>query len=137
MQQTKQPARTPGDRRLLMSREVLLSATAGKVRLCLDASELPDPPERAGPSFKLGSESLPEFRRGVYKFTSAQRLPAERRQHLLTAAGEAAMNAVVHGGGGEATLATDGHGTVQVRITDGGLDTGRPVGERDSTGYGW
>jgi len=137
MRETNHPGPTPGDRRLLMLREVLLSATAGKVRLCLDAAELPDPLARAGPPLTLGPETVPEFRRAVYKFAAAQRLSAERRQQLLTAAGEVAMNAVVHGGGGEAVLATDGRGTVQVRLKDCGKKAVRAAGENSAPGYGW
>jgi anti-sigma regulatory factor (Ser/Thr protein kinase) len=137
MSSTNHIAVAAGDRRLPMLREILLSATAGKVRLCLDAAELPDPLGRAGPSLPLGPDTMPEFRRVLYEFAAAQRLPAERRQQLLTAAGEVAMNAVVHGGGGVADLATDRRGTVQVRIQDRGVAATRTAGERPASGYGW
>jgi hypothetical protein len=47
------------------------------------------------------------------------------------------MNAVVHGGGGEAELTTDGHGTVQIRIRDGGEKAVRTAGQDRAPGYGW
>jgi anti-sigma regulatory factor (Ser/Thr protein kinase) len=137
MLQQNHLAPASGDRRLPMLRDVLLSATAGKVQLCLDPAELPDPLARAGPSLPLALAALPEFRRMVYEYAAAQRLPAERRQQILTAAGEAAMNAVMHGGGGVAALATDGRGTIQVRITDCGVKTMVEPCERSAPGYGW
>ena len=44
----------------------------------------------------------------------------ERSQDLETAVGEAAMNAVVHAGGGQGWVCTSAAGTVQVWITDTG-----------------
>jgi anti-sigma regulatory factor (Ser/Thr protein kinase) len=61
----------------------------------------------------------------------------DRLQQLLIGAGEAAMNAVVHGGGGVAALATDGQGTVQVRLQDVGVCTPRDGSGRTAPGYGW
>ena len=61
MLQQNHLAPASGDRRLPMLRDVLLSATAGKVRLCLDPAELKDPPAGAGPSYDLREETLGEF----------------------------------------------------------------------------
>jgi anti-sigma regulatory factor (Ser/Thr protein kinase) len=128
-----------GDRRLPLLRGILQSATAGKVRLCLDPAELPTPLAEVGPTFTIGRDTLVEFRRVVYEFAARHGFPADRRQQLLTAAGEAAMNAVRHGRGGEAALYACDRKTVQVWIRDQGGDPAaadREAGESRG-GYGW
>jgi hypothetical protein len=72
----------------------------------------------------------------VCEYAAAQYLPAERYLPLLSAANAVAMNAVKNGGG-EAMLATDGRGMVQVRIKDGCEMAARTADERSAAGYDW
>jgi anti-sigma regulatory factor (Ser/Thr protein kinase) len=107
------------------------------VRLCLDPAELPVPLAEVGPTFSLGPDTILEFRRVVYDFAARHGFPADRRQQLLTAAGEAAMNAVRHGRGGEAALYACARKAVQVWIRDHGGDPAVPNGGEPQGGYGW
>jgi len=126
-----------GDRRLPLLRGILLSATAGKVHLCLDPAELPAPLAEVGPTFTLRPDTIVEFRHAVYEFAARHGFPADRRQQLLTAAGEAAMNAIRHGRGGEVAVYASDRKTVQVWIRDQGGDPAVPDGGEQRGGYGW
>jgi PAS domain S-box len=121
-------------------RDVLLIATEGKLHLCDSAQDLPPVPEGAVPAtpagvllepprtanppqhlISLSSATLVELRRAVRAATEHAKLPFERAGDLLIGAGEAAMNAVVHGGGGIGAVHADAaRGVVQVRIQDTG-----------------
>lgn len=82
-------------------RDVLFSVTEGKLRLCRDVTDLPEAlPEVAGP-FPLSKGALRALRVAAETVAREQNFDEERWQDLLTAIGEAGMNAVVHGGGGE------------------------------------
>lgn len=109
-------------RRRILLRDMLLSLTEGKLRLCWSATELPAPlSERQGEPVPLTSESLRPFRWSVTEVTKSLGMPIERRFDLETAVGEAAMNAVVHAGGGEGMVYADSEsGTVQVWVRDQG-----------------
>jgi anti-sigma regulatory factor (Ser/Thr protein kinase) len=67
---------------------------------------------------------MSRLRRLSLKGAQSEGFGAERIQDLVTAVGEAAMNAVVHGGGGEGTVCIVGSGsgaaTIQVWIEDKG-----------------
>ncbi len=100
-------------------RDVLLSVTEGKLTLCASPAELPPPlPTVAGP-LALRPETLSDVRRQAAAAAQARQFSPDKIDALATAVGEAAMNAVVHGGGGEAEICGD-EGTVQVRISDRG-----------------
>ncbi len=63
---------------------------------------------------------LSELRHELRSAAIAQGFSDDRWQDAISAAGEAGMNAIVHGGGGRAQVSTDPRGTVQVRIEDYG-----------------
>jgi PAS domain S-box-containing protein len=111
-------------RHRLFVRDVLYSVSEGKLRLCDEGDELPPALELFGEESEpipLSGEALALLR--AHAREAAQTLGFEdiRGHDLVTAVGEAGMNAVVHGGGGEATVHVNHEtGTVQVRITDQG-----------------
>ena len=102
-------------------RDVLLSVTEGKFRLCDGTQDLPPRRPSPLPPIPLSLVSgLAELRRQARQAAADCGLPEERRQDLETAVGEAAMNAVVHGGGGEGRVCVDGDSVVQVWVRDRG-----------------
>ncbi len=122
-------------------KDVLFSVTEGRLSLCDDWNELPDPPgthtssKRLGmngafpdavsslsfPDIVLAPESLSALRRQVTEAATACGLDPERQYDLVCATGEAAMNAVVHATGGTARVFGDpSSGSVQVWIVDRG-----------------
>jgi CheY-like chemotaxis protein/anti-sigma regulatory factor (Ser/Thr protein kinase) len=103
-------------------RDILASVTEGRFLLCSTTDELPAP-------LPVQHASIPLEPRGAIRDLRActetagkdANLPDSRWQDLVTAASEAAMNAVVHGVGGDSTITLDPEtGIVQVRITDRG-----------------
>jgi anti-sigma regulatory factor (Ser/Thr protein kinase) len=101
-------------------RDVLASVTQGKLWLCFDNSELPPrltPIEKPTPVG--GSEHLQILRTRVREICGRQGFSEERLQALATAVSEAAMNALVHAGGGEASIYADGD-IVRVWVEDTG-----------------
>ena len=102
-------------------RDVLASVTGGRLHLCDSSADLPAPFPQAGPAIPLSRISgLWDLRHAAKEAALAEGLADERWQDLITAASEAAMNAAVHGGGGEGRVFTDGAGTVQVWVRDHG-----------------
>lgn len=105
-------------------REVLASVTEDRLRLCDSQTELPTPLANmlGGAPIPLSRESLGAFRGLVAAACEAVCLPPDRTADLVLAAGEAAMNAVVHGGGGEGRVyaSKDDSGSVQVWVADRG-----------------
>lgn len=105
-------------------RDVLSSATGGRLTLCDSLTGIPS----------LLPETLAEDRvaltpvRGIRELRKAAERAADALQFsnsswfdFETSIGEAAMNAVVHAGGGEGVVSRDSRrGTVQVRIADRG-----------------
>jgi PAS domain S-box-containing protein len=100
-------------------RDVLWSVTEGKLRLCDDPSELPAPLPAAGAEIELAPQTLSQLRVRVRQEVAYQSLSVDRGADLLTAAGEVAMNAIVHAGGGRARIHAAG-GTIQVWVEDKG-----------------
>jgi PAS domain S-box-containing protein len=128
--------------------EVLFNVTEGRLRLCEDRAELPTLLGEDAETIPLEKRSLHNFRQSVAAAAMQAGFPEERWQVLLTGASEVAMNAVVHGGGGEARIfASPNHQTIQIWIEDQG--TGMALGtlhratlEKGYTtagtmGYGW
>jgi PAS domain S-box-containing protein len=106
-------------------RDVLYSVTEGKLRLCNLPTDLPSPlpaaPDGSGQHIALDAAALSQLRHQVDVAAAGAGLPTARRGDLLMAVGEAAMNAVVHGGGGVGHVRADPtQGTVQVWIEDAG-----------------
>jgi anti-sigma regulatory factor (Ser/Thr protein kinase) len=103
-------------------RDVLASVTEGHLRFCSSVEELPQPlPVTAMAHLALNAETLGEFREAIRIAGDAAWLPPSRLADLIMAAGEAAMNTVVHASGGEATIYVDSErNCVQVWIVDQG-----------------
>ena len=108
-------------------REVLFNVSGGRLRLCDSEEDLPAPvaDPNAEPIALDSPASLSEFRQTVAR--ACERIPGPKTDvsfNLLMAAGEAAMNAVVHATGGEAVALADPEGAllqVWVRDTGGGI----------------
>jgi anti-sigma regulatory factor (Ser/Thr protein kinase) len=101
-------------------RGVLISVTGGKLILCADARELPQALPRESEHLTIVRECLGAFRARLRSQTEAIGFPPDRIVDLLTGAGEMAMNAIVHAGGGAGWIADDGADSVQVWIVDQG-----------------
>lgn len=103
-------------------RDVLYSVSEGTFCLCDTPADFPAPLRAIGKPVVLAeTRDLRALRIAVTNAACDRDFPDERMQDLVTASGEAAMNAVVHGNGGEAVLRADAAGkTVQVWITDDG-----------------
>ena len=104
-------------------KDVLQSVTQGRLRLCDNRSELPVPltAEPIGTPIALTTKTLKAVRVRVGDAATANGLPRERTQDLVTAVSECAMNAVQHAGGGTAKTYGDAalH-KVQVWFEDAG-----------------
>jgi len=100
-------------------RDVLYSVSEGRLQVCETESELPDRLPAKGDSLSLESRSLFALRRDVIDAAEDAGLSSERRHDFVAAVGEAAMNAVIHGGSGDASVHSDGS-RVQVWIRDFG-----------------
>lgn len=104
-------------------KDVLLSVTEGKLRLCDGTSELPAPlsPEPVGDPIPLSRRALKAVRERVAEVAASCGMPKDSLQDLVTAASECAMNAVQHAGGGAARVYQDeGACRVQVWVEDSG-----------------
>ena len=103
-------------------RDILASVTEGRLTLCTSVDELP--PTRSIQHAAIPLEprgSIRDLRACAESAGKAAGLPDSRWQDIVTAASEAAMNAVVHGVGGHSTITYDEEiGVVQIRITDRG-----------------
>jgi CheY-like chemotaxis protein len=108
------------ERERVFLRDVMYSVTEGRFRLCDDRSELPPRLGCDQAALPLSPETLQELRLRTEAAEKAACFPEERQGLLMTAAGEAAMNAIVHAGGGTAWVGANGRGTVQVWIEDTG-----------------
>ncbi|MGO8673496.1 MAG: GAF domain-containing protein [Capsulimonadaceae bacterium] len=108
------------ERQRVMLREMLSHVTDGKLHLCDGQVDLPDllpaADERAEVSMETGTAPL---RHSVRRVARNIGFTADRVEELVTAVSEAAMNAIVHGGGG-CSLLTHSDAAVQVRIDDNG-----------------
>lgn len=117
-------------------REVLFSATEGKLRLCGSENDLPAPlPEAASP-VALSKPALKDLRQQVLGAAAERDFPPERRVDLITAAGEASMNAVVHGEQGAGRVCAS-ENTVQVWISDKGKGIAFESLHRATLERGW
>ena len=102
-------------------RDVLASVTGGRLLLCDTPADLPARLPLSGPPVPLTrTGGMSELRRAAKEAALAEGFAADRWQDLLTAVGEAAMNAAVHGGGGVGRVCTGRDGIVQVWVEDRG-----------------
>ncbi len=105
-------------------RDILFNVSEGKLRLCDSPDDFPAPLPQAGDPIELTLPSLRQLRKHMTRVAEETGLPEDRWQDLETAVGEAAMNAVIHGGGGIARVHArkpDGEGgLIQVWIEDTG-----------------
>lgn len=100
-------------------KDILFSVTEGRLVLCDSRDDLPTQLRVAGGPFPLARESLSEVRHSSQDAGLSLSLLQERCDDLVTAVGEASMNAVVHGGGGQAHVCA-GPDRLQVWIEDQG-----------------
>ncbi len=102
--------------------EVLANVTEGRLCLCSRESDLPALLPVIGETFLLTTpRTLAPFRRGIEYVAASVGIPHERTQELIIAAGEAAMNGIVHAGGGTATLhGVPGGARMQICLADCG-----------------
>lgn len=115
--------KTASDQQRKFLRDVLASVTEGRLRLCFDVSELPDPLATVTKFLHLTSEQLRVVRQEVRTLADASGFAPDQQYDFITAVSEAAMNAVVHAGGGSATVSWTGASDtpkIQVRIEDSG-----------------
>lgn len=101
--------------------DVLASVTGGRLHLCDAPDELPRPLQAVGrPIYLNRTGSLMKLRHRASGAAARLGYAEDRTFDLLTAVSEAAMNAIVHGGGGKASVRADDHGGVQVWVSDKG-----------------
>lgn len=108
------------DQTRLFLRDILFSVSEGRLRLCDMLDDLPAPLTIAAAPFALSSATLRALRHETVDAAIAAGLAAGRWQDMVTAVGEASMNAVVHGGGSGEARVTHQPGRVQVSIQDRG-----------------
>ena len=104
-------------------RDMLASVTDGRLRLCNSEKDLPPPltPLEETDPIPLQAETLRAMRQRLRETSATVDLPENRASDLLLGAGEAAMNAVVHAGGGVAHLCADpSQNALQVWVRDSG-----------------
>lgn len=127
-------------RQRLFLREMLFSMTEGRLRLCETESDLPAPlsPAPTDEPLELTRGSLQILRRQLEQRAEAAGLALDRAQDLITGVGEAAMNAVVHAGGGAAEIYADPErGTIQVWVRDSGTGITEDAIHRATLERGW
>ncbi|HVK06162.1 MAG TPA: GAF domain-containing protein [Armatimonadaceae bacterium] len=103
-------------------REMLFGLTEGHLRLLDDAAELPEELSYAVEPVPLSPPTLRLLRRHVHALGEELGFPEWRKQDLLTAVGEASMNAVRHGDGVRIGRVHGDRaaGTIQVWVRDEG-----------------
>lgn len=112
--------REGADRQRAFLRDVLASVTEGRLCLCDRPDDLPPRLPPWGEPIELTAASLRTLRQRALEATLEQGFATERGYDLITAVGEASMNAVRHAGGGIAQVGTSPSGMVQVWIEDRG-----------------
>jgi PAS domain S-box-containing protein len=101
-------------------RDVLASVTEGKLMLCDVEDDLPPPMTNIEPTIELSANGgLRDLRVEINRVADTLEFEDMRWRDLQTSACEAGMNAIVHAGGGLATISSTGS-TIQVRVEDHG-----------------
>ncbi len=101
-------------------RDVLASVTEGKLRLCDSLDDFPKPPAPFSSLIELTREDIKSVREEALRAANFVGMSDDRACDLVTSVGEAAMNAVMHGGGGNAWIYVNRQDAVQVWIADHG-----------------
>lgn len=102
-------------------KDVLASVTEGRLHLCDSREDLPEKLAHAWETIPLSEEAgLDTLRKSIENCGIAEEFCQRRWQDLILAAGEAAMNAIVHAGGGTAQVLCNHGGRIQVWIEDSG-----------------
>ena len=103
-------------------REVLSTVTNGSLILCDVQGELPTPlPFAPGEAaIPLQSATLSDVRARVRDAAKHARISPDATGDLVIAASEAALNAVVHGQGGDAEIRATENGRLQIWVRDNG-----------------
>ena len=108
------------ERQRAFLRDVLTSVTGGRLYLCHQAEELPAQRPSVSPAVPLSlAGGIREMRHRTDETARALGYESERCFDLVTAVSEAAMNAVVHAGGGAGRVCAD-RDTLQVWVQDTG-----------------
>ncbi|MCW3061175.1 MAG: metal dependent phosphohydrolase, partial [Capsulimonas sp.] len=113
-------AEDEANQRRIMLQDVLSSVTEGKLILCDSAADLPHPDVSVGEITDITASDIRTVRYRACEAAKAAGLPDDRADDLLTAVGEAGMNAVVHAGGGQGSVHITPEQAVQVWIKDSG-----------------
>jgi anti-sigma regulatory factor (Ser/Thr protein kinase) len=101
--------------------DALASVTGGRLRLCESVADLPERLPAAGERIALSRTSLRAARCRTRQAAQSAGLDEARTNDLLTAVGEAVMNAVTHAREGTADIRADEQeGLVQVWVEDRG-----------------
>jgi PAS domain S-box-containing protein len=112
---------TQHQRQRRFMREMVFSLTEGRLTVCESEADLPAPLPPVLEEVELFRPSLRLLRKQVEAVAQTLHMPMERAQDLESATGEAAMNAVVHAGGGTGRVHADtASGTIQVWVRDAG-----------------
>ena len=105
-------------------RDVLSGATDGRLTLCRSLNDLPQPLSEGQENAAVtltATGGIRELRKAAESAADALRFSNDSWFDFETSIGEAAMNAVVHAGGGEGSISYDVRSArIQVRITDHG-----------------
>jgi PAS domain S-box-containing protein len=102
-------------------REMLFSVSEGRFSLCDEPEALPPLLPAIGEPVTLTLETLRVLRGRLAEAARGAGFSQERVHDVVTAAGEASMNAVAHAGGGTGSIHLAADGSVaQVRIADTG-----------------
>jgi len=111
--------RIESERRLRLTRDVISAVTDGRMRLFQNPRDLPLPLSDNARPHALTRESISGIRQTIKEHAEQASFVSGRIDDLVTAASEAMMNAIVHGGDASAAVSSN-QDQVQVRVTDGG-----------------
>jgi PAS domain S-box-containing protein len=100
-------------------RDILYSVTEGRLRYCEDAAQLPDRLPCRVDEFSFVRSGLADMRRYITTTATAAGFSDQRTNDIITAASEAAMNAVVHAMNARCSIRASDN-TIQVWIEDSG-----------------
>lgn len=119
-------------------RDMLASVTEGRLCLCEESNDLPANLSLASRDVELNPTTIRKLRKAVTGIAEELQFADDRMQDLLTAVGEAGMNAVTHGGGGIGRVCVDKEKRViQVWVEDHGKGIREEDLHRATLEKGW